>query len=93
MYKSIALVVFSVLMGIAVIVGMSTNISGKLIQVFNVNKAATHLSAGVNAELVESQNSSSALGGIETQSDFFLQSESDRPHGCHADSSYNPLDD
>lgn len=93
MSKSMILVAFTMLLSFAVLMGMSTNISSKVIHAFAANTAVTQLSVGAKANLGKSQNSSSALGNIETQSDFFLQSEGDRPHGCHADSSYNPLDE
>lgn len=91
MSKSMALIAFSALMGIAAIVGMSTDVSSRLVKAFGANQ----VSAGVKAEMAKNNASSSfAPGSLSAPNGMFSDSEGDGRMGCqHSDSSYNPLDD
>lgn len=87
------LAAFAVLIGFAVFVGMSTNVSGKLKHVLAANNSVSQSSVvSVNGKMAKSHTSSFSQSGIETQSDLFLMPQGDRPHGCHHDSSINPSD-
>jgi len=87
MSKLTALVAFSVLVSLAVIVGISANLSGRLERAFNANNANAHLYVGV-----KDQAFLGGQGSIAAPADEFYQFEGDRPHGCHSEY-YDPADD
>ena len=92
MSKSIALIVFSVLIGIAAITGMSTNLSGRLKHAFSANSASAHLSVGGKAVMMsKNQAPSNGLGTFGMPSS--MSSPRGAGHDCHSDSTYNPLDE
>jgi hypothetical protein len=88
MSKSTALVAFSVLISLAAIVGISADFSGRLERALNANHANASQAAGV-----KDQAFLGGRGGITAPADGYYERGGDRPHGCHADSYYDPADD
>jgi hypothetical protein len=88
MSKLTAPVTSSVLISLAVFLGMSPNISAGLQRALSANTANVHLAGGVKNQAVLN-----GQGSIAAPADTYYQLGIDRPHGCHSGDYYNPADD
>lgn len=85
MSKLVALVASSVLISLAVSVGISADLSGRLGRAFT---ASAPLAVGVrDRAFLDGQP------GIAAPADMYYQFEGDHPHGCHSELYYDPADD
>jgi hypothetical protein len=88
MSKPVAQVTFSALLGLVMIVGLSTNVQNKLSRVLakTENGASAHVVNGVQTNFNHYRSSASVLNQLELQSDLQNQYQNDRPHGCESES-------
>ena len=88
MSKLTAPVTSSVLISLAVFLGMSPNISAVLQRASSANTANVHLAGGVKAQVLLNGQGSTAA-----PADTYYQLGIDRPHGCHSADYSNPADE
>ena len=80
MSKPIAKVTFSVLIALALIVGIYSSVQGAFSSA-GTRSGQVHVDAGLNADLSHVRSAP-----IKEVQNFLQQGESvDRPHGCHSD--------
>ena len=88
MSKPIAKVTFSVLIALALIIGIYTSVQGAFASA-GTRSGQTHVDAGLNADLSHVRSSP-----VQEVQSVFQQGESvDRPHGCHSDEFTGSPDD
>jgi len=88
MSKPIAKVTFSVLIALALIVGIYTTVQGAFSSA-GTRSGQVHVDAGLNADLSHVRSSP-----VQEVQNFLPQGESvDRPHGCHSDEFTSNPDD
>ena len=90
MSKPIAKVTFSVLIALALIVGIYTSVQGAFASA-GTRSGQVHVDAGLNADLSHQRSSGAALSSFEIQADNYSDSDL-HDGGCHSESRVDPND-
>ena len=93
MSKPIAKVTFSVLIALALIVGIYTSVQGAFSSA-GTRSGQAHVDAGLNADLSHPRSSAPVLSSFETQADINGGTEAGPRNdgGCHSESKVDPND-
>ena len=91
MSKPIAKVTFSVLIALALIVGIYTTVQGAFSSA-GTRSGQVHVDAGLNADLSHVRSSGPALSSFEIQADSYSEVDPRNDGGCRSESKVDPND-